>query len=140
MIHRQTYRLTTRDRDTGLPITTEHTTETDVEAQRDYEVEFRGCRKHRHHSDAAEAKVFAEVCRVCGRSSIHGAASVSKDAGGRRPTAPYRHGLELYILNDTKIVTGYADLPSGVRHLHGTSAKAHRVSPSLCSHLSRLST
>ena len=55
MIHRQTFALTTRDRATGLPVTTTHTIATEVEEQRTYDVEFRGCRKHRHRTDAAEA-------------------------------------------------------------------------------------
>lgn len=56
MIHRQTFTLTSRDCDTGLPVTHSQTIETEVEPQREYVVEFRSCRKHRHRTDAAEAK------------------------------------------------------------------------------------
>lgn len=56
MIHRQTFAIATRDRDTGELVTHQHHIDTEVEAQREYRVEFRGCRKHRHRTDAAEAK------------------------------------------------------------------------------------
>ena len=68
MIHRQTFTLTTRDRGTGLPVTASHTIATEVEPLRDYEVEFRGCRKHRHRTDAAEAEcLFRYAEWVAGR-------------------------------------------------------------------------
>ena len=55
MIHRQTYAFTVTDPATGQDRTHTHTVATEVEPLREYPVEFRRCRRHRHRTDAAEA-------------------------------------------------------------------------------------
>lgn len=70
MIHEEHFGIEVIDPATGQRVRHVHTIATEVEPQREYEVQFRGCRRHRHRTDAAEAKCiwrYAEWIAGSGR-------------------------------------------------------------------------